>query len=375
VNVDPYVAALIAGFLVALVVTGVLQAVVGRLSAMLPLGGLRGAGGKAPPLGGIALLLGFALAPFVATLVSDRAAEYFTPKRTEFLGFLGATSLVFLTGLVDDWRVLRPWQKLAGQLIAGGAVFAASYQLEAIGLPWGGSVGLGLLALPATLVWVVFFTNALNLIDGKDGLATGVGIFAAAALAAVAANTEHPAVALLFVGLAGAGLGFLPFNLPNASLFLGDSGALVFGFLLSTLAIRGATGVEGEVFIAVPLLAMGFPVLDTVLSAARRILDRRDPFSGDQDHIHHRLDGLGFGPRGALAVLYALSAAFAGAALLTHYVHAFVLEAGVLLGLAALIAIVLGRLGYVVTLWNSATFLSLRGRWTGNKQQATSNKG
>jgi UDP-GlcNAc:undecaprenyl-phosphate/decaprenyl-phosphate GlcNAc-1-phosphate transferase len=363
-NLDPYVAALIAGFAVCLFATFVLQMTALRLPSSFPLAGLRGSFEKAPPLGGIAILAAFAVTPFLAVLLSDKADEYFTPKRTEFLGFLGATSLVFLTGLIDDWRAMRPWQKLLGQLIAGIAVFAAGYQLEAIAFPWGGSLDLGFLALPATLLWVVFFTNAFNLIDGKDGLATGVGVFAAAALAAVAANTNHPAVALLFAGLAGAGLGFLPFNLPKAALFLGDSGALVFGFLLSTLAIRGATGVEGEVFVAVPLLALGFPVLDTLLSAARRLLDRRDPFSGDRDHIHHRLDALDLGPRGSLVVLYTLSAAFAGAALLTHYVASLVVEALVFIGLAGLIALVLGRLGYVVTLWNSDRVLSLRRRLT-----------
>jgi UDP-GlcNAc:undecaprenyl-phosphate GlcNAc-1-phosphate transferase len=362
VDIDPYVAALAAGFIVALSAAGVLGWAAPRLPASLPLGGLRSRPSVAAPLGGIALLLGFTLAPFIAAGLSDKAAEYFNPKRTEFLGFLGATALVFLTGLIDDWRAIKPWQKLAGQLVAGGAVFAAGYQLEAIGLPWGGSFDLGIFALPATLLWVVFFTNALNLIDGKDGLATGVGVLAAAALAAVAANTEHPAVALLFVGLAGAGLGFLPFNLPAASLILGDAGALVFGFLLSTLSIRGATGIEGEVFVAVPLLAMGFPVLDTLLSAARRLLDRRDPFSGDRDHIHHRLEAVAIGPRFSLGVLYALSAAFAVAALLTHYVHALVVEAAVFFGLLALVAFVLGRLGYILTLWNSQRVVSLRRR-------------
>jgi UDP-GlcNAc:undecaprenyl-phosphate GlcNAc-1-phosphate transferase len=360
--VDPYIAALAAGFLVALVSSVALQAGIRRAPTGLPIGDLRGGHGKAPPIGGLALLAGFAVAPFIAAALSERADEYFSPKRTEFLGFLGATALVFLTGLVDDWRAVRPWQKLAGQAVAAVAVFAAGYRLEAIGLPWGGDLELGLLALPLTLLWVLFFTNAINLIDGKDGLATGVAVFAAVALAAVAANTQHPAVALLCVGLAGAGLGFLPFNLPPASMFLGDAGALVFGFVLSALAIRGATGAEESVFVAVPLLAMGFPVLDTVLSVVRRLLDRRDPLSGDVDHIHHRLDALDLGPRGSLAVLYLISGAFAAAALATHYVHSLLVEALIFFGLVALIALILGRLGYVVTLWNSARVVSLRRR-------------
>jgi UDP-GlcNAc:undecaprenyl-phosphate GlcNAc-1-phosphate transferase len=213
-------------------------------------------------------------------------------------------------------------------------------------------------------VWVAFFTNAVNLIDGKDGLATGVAVFAAAAMAAVAANTHHPAVALLFVGLAGAGLGFLPFNLPPASLYLGDGGALVFGFLLATLSIRGATGEANEVFIGVPLLALGFPVLDTLLAAARRLLDRRSPFAGDQDHIHHRLEALNPGPRVSLAVLYVLSAAFGAAALGAHYVESLAAEVAIVLGVIAVIALVLARLGYLVTLWHSERVTSWRRRFS-----------
>ena len=360
-DLDPYIAALACAFVVSLALTAGIEWAAPRLPRSWPLGGLRGDGEKAP-LGGIALFAAFAIAPFLAVLLSDRADEYLTPKCTEFLGYLGAAGLVFLTGLMDDRHAMRPWQKIAGQLVAGTAVFAAGYRFEAVGLPWGVSFELGVLALPVTLAWVVFFTNALNLIDGIDGLATGVGVFAAASLAAVAANTEHTAVALLFVGLAGAGLGFLPFNLPKASLILGDSGALLFGFVLSTLSIRGATGIENEVFVAVPLLAMGFPVLDTLLSAARRLLDRRHPFSRDHDHIHHRIEVLDLGPRVSLGVLYALSGAFAAAALLTHYVASLVVEAAVLVGLIAVVATVLGRLGYLVSMWNSDRVVSLRRR-------------
>ncbi len=359
-DVDPYLSALGAGFLIAFLAAAALSRAIAVLPVGLPLAGLRGDGGRAPPLGGIAFLLAFAVAPFIAAAVSDRAAEYFDPKRGDFAGYLGAVALVFATGLVDDWRAIRPWQKFAGQLVAGVAVYAAGYQLEVIAFPWGGSLDLGSFALPATLVWVVFFTNALNLVDGKDGVATGVGVLAAATIAAVAANTHHPAVALLCVGLAGAGLGFLPFNLPSASLILGDSGALVFGFVLATLSIRGATGIEQSVFVSVPILAMGFPVLDTVLSFARRVLDGRNPFFGDVDHIHHRLEALDLGPRVVLVALYGLSALFAGAALATHYIGSLAAEALIFAGLALVVAIVLGRLGYLVSLWNSRRVLSWR---------------
>ena len=362
---DPYLSVLLAGFVLGLGAAAGLFAIVPRLPASLPLAGLRGGQGRPPPLGGFAVLIAFAVAPFIAAAVSDKAAEYFNPKRTEFLGYLGAVSLVVLTGAIDDWRAVRPWQKLAGQLIAGVAVFAAGFRLEAIGFPWGGAVSLGLLALPATLLWVAFFTNAVNLIDGKDGVATGVSVFAAAAVAAVAADTGHPAVALLCVGIAGAGLGFLPFNLPPASLILGDAGALLLGFVLATLSLRGATGIEGSVFIAVPVLALGFPVLDTLLAAARRLLEGRHPFTGDTDHIHHRLEQLELGPRGVLAALYLLSALFAAAALGTHYVDSVVAEAAIFAGLAVLVALVLGRLGYLVSMWRSPRLAGVRKRVAG----------
>jgi UDP-GlcNAc:undecaprenyl-phosphate GlcNAc-1-phosphate transferase len=356
---DPYLTVLIAGFVLAFGVSVLVNWALPRIPVSWR---LQGDDGRAPQLGGFAILIAFAVAPFIAAAVSDEAAEYFNPKRVEFLGYLGAASLVFVTGVVDDWRAMRPSQKLAGQLIAGVAVFAAGYQFEAIGFPWGGKLELGILALPATLLWVVFFTNALNLIDGKDGVATGVSVLAAAGIAAVAADTGHPAVAILFVGLAGAGLGFLPFNLPSANLILGDSGALLLGFLLATLSIRGATGIEESVFISVPIVALGFPVLDTMLSATRRVLDGRHPFSGDTDHIHHRLEQMNMESRAILLALYALSALFTAAALGTHYADSIEAEIAIFAGLALVITLVLFRLGYLVSMWNSTSLVAVRRR-------------
>jgi UDP-GlcNAc:undecaprenyl-phosphate GlcNAc-1-phosphate transferase len=296
----------------------------------------------------------------VASAISPEAEELFAPKSGRFLGFLGACSLVFLTGLFDDWRVASWQQKLVGQVGAGVAVYAAGYRIEELAFPWGSAIDLGWLAPLATIAWVVFFTNAINLVDGKDGVAVGVSILAAATLAQVASHSEHPTVALLLVAMAGGGLGFLPFNLPPASSILGDSGALLMGFVLGSLSIRGATGVSDAVFISVPIVALGFPILDTVLAAGRRALDRSHPFRGDSDHIHHRLEVLGLGPRGILAVLYGLSVLFSGAAIVLHYVDYFPMEMAVFGALVALVAVVLTRLGYAVSLWNSHSVVWLR---------------
>lgn len=321
-----------------------------------------------PRWGGVAIFLAFAVTPFVVSAFSEKAADIFSPKSGDFLAFLGACALIFAIGFLDDWKVLSWRPKLLAQVAAASAVYAAGYKIDEIGLPWGPEFGLGIAAPVVTVFWVVFFTNAINLVDGRDGVAAGVAILAAVTLAQVAANADHPTVALLLVAVAGAGLGLLPFNLPPASVYLGDSGAYLLGFVLGSLSIRAATGVTDAVFVAVPIVALGFPILDTVLAAVRRALDHRHPMLGDEDHIHHRLEVGGFGPRGLVVVIYAISVFFSGGAILLHYVHVFVFEMAVLVGTALVVAVILTKLGYILSLWNSASVVWLRRRfrWAGN---------
>jgi UDP-GlcNAc:undecaprenyl-phosphate GlcNAc-1-phosphate transferase len=318
--------------------------------------------GERPRWGGVAVFLTFAAVPFLVSAFSEHANDLFAPKSSEFGWFLAACTLVFALGFVDDWKVLDWRPKLVVEVAAASAVYAAGYSIHTLGLPWGPEIDLGPLAPVLTVGWVIFCTNAINLIDGRDGVATGVAVLACATLAQVAASAGHPTVALLLVAAAGAGLGLLPFNLPPASVFLGDSGALLFGFILGALSIRGATGTSDAVFIAVPIVALGFPIADTLLAALRRALDWRHPLLRDEDHIHHRLEVAGFGPRGLLVVIYGVSFAFAGGALLLHHVRVFPLELGVLVGMIAIVVVLLTRLGYLLSLWNSASLVWLRQR-------------
>lgn len=315
-----------------------------------------------PRWGGAAVFLTFALVPFIASALSEEASDLFSPKSGDFLAFLGAGALVFAVGFLDDWKVLSWRPKLLAQVAAASAVYAAGYSIDEVGLPWGPEFALGPMAPVLTVLWVVFFTNAINLIDGRDGVASGVAVLAAATLAAVAADAGHPTVALLLIAAAGAGLGLLPFNLPPASVYLGDSGAYLVGFIVGSLSIRAATGVSDAVFIAVPVVALGFPILDAALAVVRRALDHRHPLLGDEDHIHHRLEVAGFGPRGLLMVIYVVSGLFSGGAILLHYVHVFALEMAVLAGTVLVVAVILTRLGYLLSLWNSASVVWVRRR-------------
>lgn len=315
-----------------------------------------------PRWGGVVFLVTFALTPFIASALSTHASEFFTPKSGNFLGFLAAISLVFLIGFIDDVRLSSPGIRTLVFLAAGTAVYAAGYRIDDVGLPMGPTLHFGIFGLFITLGWLYLIINAINFIDGRDGVALGVAIFAAVTLAAVAGNSSHPTVALLLVALAGAGLGFLPFSLPPASTYVGDSGAYVLGFIIGTLSIRGATGPTDEVFIFVPIVALGYPILDSVLAPVRRMLQLKHPAIGDLDHIHHRLENAGAGPRGLLAIIYTLAAIFSTGAIMLHYIDSTWVEAAVFLTLIATVATILLRLGYVVTMWNSHSVVWLRQR-------------
>jgi UDP-GlcNAc:undecaprenyl-phosphate/decaprenyl-phosphate GlcNAc-1-phosphate transferase len=315
-----------------------------------------------PRWGGVVFLLAFAVTPFVASAVSSQANEIFAPRSGVFLGFLAAISLVFLVGFLDDVRLTSPWTRTFVFVVAAIGVYAAGFRIDSVGLPWGQTVDLGVVGFFVTVLWIYAVTNAINWIDGRDGVALGVAVFAAVTLAVIAANSGHPTVALLLVALAGAGLGFLPFNLPPASSYVGDSGAYVLGFIIGTLSIRGASGPVGDVFIAVPLVALGYPIMDLALATVRRMLQQRHPMIGDEDHIHHRLEATGAGPRGLLVIIFGFAAMFSTAALLLHYIDTVWMELLVLATLVTSITAMLLRLGYIVTIWNSHSVVWLRQR-------------
>jgi len=312
-------------------------------------------------VGGLAIFTAFVLALVLASLVSSDLSDLLASHKGETAGLLGAALMILLLGLLDDLREVNFKIKFLVQIAAACLVFVIGYRIEDVSLPWGATFSLGWAAPLLTILWLVFLTNAINLIDGKDGIAAGVAIIVAVPLAFIAADVDDPLVAAQLAAVAGACAGFLPFNLPVASRLLGDSGALLLGFLLAALAIEGSIGVTGSMFISVPIVALGFPILDTLLAFVRRAANLRHPFVRDLDHIQHRLEQRGLSDREVVLSLYALCILFSGAALTIHYVEATGAEFLSFFAFGAAIAAVLFRLGYASSLWNSAAATSLRG--------------
>lgn len=270
-----------------------------------------------PRLGGIIV---FATALFMMVLLILWDNQVAARTRAELplvLGLAGAAGAVFLIGLYDDLRGARPWQKLLVQCAAAVGLYFTGYRIEILTNPFThGPSHLGWLSLPLTVLWLVAISNAFNLIDGLDGLAAGVGLFATVTLFLLAMLQAQSFVAATTVALAGALFGFLPHNFNPARIYLGDSGALTVGMVLAALSIHSAQKGPVLLTVAIPLMIFGLPLLDASVTTARRFLSGQPLFHRDEEHIHHRLQKIGLTPRGSVLLLYGLAALFALASLL-----------------------------------------------------------
>jgi UDP-GlcNAc:undecaprenyl-phosphate/decaprenyl-phosphate GlcNAc-1-phosphate transferase len=316
-----------------------------------------------PRVGGFSIVTAFIVAPAILALFSEDARTFIRQDGREFYALAACGFVVFLMGARDDFRDIHWRLKFGVQFAAAIALYAAGYRIGEMTLPIGGTVDLGLLDPVITVFWIVAITNALNLIDGRDGVAAGVAFLVAATMSYVAWDLGHELIAMLFAALAGASLGFVPFNLPRARRFLGDSGAYFLGFTIAGLSVAGFVDTTGRVPLYIPLVALGLPVLDAGVAFLRRFLDSRSPFEADQDHFHDRIESLfSLKPLPVALVTYAITVVFCGASLLLHTwykdVGSAVVGSAVLLFAAVLVLV----LGYFRTMWNSVRILNLRGR-------------
>ena len=262
-----------------------------------------------PRLGGVAIFLATGLTLALLQLISRLFHLPLVLDRHLILGIGIPASLIFLVGLLDDFRPVGPYVKLAVQTAAGLLLYGAGFRVVHVTF-WSGQLNQAV-ALGATILWVLWITNAFNLLDGLDGLATGSALFTTLVVFIVSLLTANPLVGVVALALAGSSLGFLPFNFNPASIFLGDCGSLFIGFTLSALSIAGAAKSPTLVALAIPIVASGLPILDTVLSVARRFLSGKPLFGADREHIHHKLLKRGWTQRQAVVALYGVSAGFA----------------------------------------------------------------
>lgn len=269
-----------------------------------------------PTVGGVAVVFAFVVAAAHLQIVARRMGG--ARGLPDFWAPLVVAALVLMAlGLLDDTRGVRPLVKLLVQATVGAGLFFCGFRIVAVSNPFGDSIELGVFALPVTLLWLVGMSNALNLIDGLDGLAAGLSLVSTAGLLLAALVSGRLEVALVAAALAGALLGFLPYNFNPARVFLGDCGSLPVGLVLAAIAVRGSMKSSAAIAISLPLLALALPILDVALAMVRRFVRRKPVFEGDHDHIHHRLVELGLTPRRAVITLYGVAALFTVLALAT----------------------------------------------------------
>jgi UDP-GlcNAc:undecaprenyl-phosphate GlcNAc-1-phosphate transferase len=298
-----------------------------------------------PRLGGIAIVLAF-YAPLVALFFanSDVGHRFYADPRKALGLFVGGLAIAVL-GIYDDLRGSGAAKKFAVQFAVAGFMYAMGFRVDLIANPFGAELQLGLLGLPFTMLWIAGVINAMNLIDGLDGLAGGVALIAVATTFAFSVTRGEPLMILFTATMAGAVLGFLFYNFNPASIFMGDTGSMFLGFVLATTAIQTSQKSSTAVAIVVPIIALGVPIADTLLAMLRRAARGAPMFSADRGHIHHRLLATGLSHRQTVLVLYGASIALGGVALVLSFSNSSQ-ATYVLLALAAVGYLALRRLGF-----------------------------
>lgn len=255
-----------------------------------------------PRIGGLAIIFGFT----VATLC-------FAQPSRQLYGTLAGAAIIAVMGVIDDCKNLPAKLKFVIQIIAAlVVVFAGDIKIDVFTNPnflsdnpyW---VFPEWLSVTLTVIWIVFITNAVNFIDGLDGLAAGVSAIMSISLVFISIRVGEYSIAILGIALMGSCFGFLPFNFNPAKIFMGDTGSTFLGFMLATLSIQGVFKSYAVISFAVPLLILGLPLFDALFAMIRRILRGQSPMTADRGHLHHRLVDMGFSQKQTVFILYAIS--------------------------------------------------------------------
>jgi UDP-GlcNAc:undecaprenyl-phosphate GlcNAc-1-phosphate transferase len=357
-----------------------------KIGAMDAPGGRKVHKTPTPRLGGLAIALSILLSILLINIITPSLFDGIRENTAQNLWIGGCVLGLFLLGLWDDLHSLKPGLKFGVQFIIAGLMYYAGFSISSITNPIGGGIlNVEFIDFPLTLLWIVGITNAFNLIDGLDGLATGIASIAGLTIFAVSALAGQVWTAALAIILVGALLGFLRYNFNPAKIFLGDSGSLVIGFTLSLLAIQSTTKISTGLAVLFPLIVLGLPITDTMVSMLRRflgayLLDRSNLRSGsllhklhsmflpDKSHIHHQLLSLGFTHRNTVLVLYGISAFFAAGALALTQIDQF--EQSVTIAILLVLMLYLGikNLHYrEISVFKNGMMMPVYERWILNR--------
>ncbi len=295
-------AALVVALLIAFISTPVVKSLAQMVGAIdVPKDNRRMHSHPIPRMGGLAIFLGFLL----STLI-------FVPMSTPLRGMLLGGVIIVILGIFDDIYALPALPKLLVQIGAALVAVLHGNVIQVLSNPnllsddpyW----VLGSLAVPLSVIWIVAITNAVNLIDGLDGLAVGVATISSLTMLVIAMLVSESVVALMMAALAGSCIGFMPYNMNPAKIFMGDTGSTFLGFILATVSIQGLFKFYTIISFAVPFLMLGLPLFDTCFAILRRLAKGQSPMAPDRSHVHHRLIDMGFNQKQAVAILYVISA-------------------------------------------------------------------
>ena len=283
-----------------------------------------------PRLGGLAIAFSFVVSALLFYDISNAT-----------LAMIIGALIIVLTGIIDDVYALRPTVKFIPQFIAAGIVVSQGVVVQQINI-FGEWIHFGHFAIPLTVLWIVGLTNAVNWIDGLDGLACGISTISAVSLVVVTILIGDFRIALLFAILAGACIGFLPFNRNPAKIIMGDTGSMFLGFILAVVSIQGVFKTHAVVTFVIPFLILGVPIFDTVFAMFRRMLAGIPPWKADRGHLHHRLIDMGFTTKQSVRILYAVSAllGISSVMLITHQIIYAIVIIAVSLAISALMWII-----------------------------------
>jgi len=294
-----------------------------------------------PRLGGVAVILAVAI-----SLLVGAAVNIYIPRilNTNLMGLLVGSVIIIAVGVWDDTRNVNPFVKLAFQLIAATIAVYMGVQFELASNPLMGEMrdyfDLGILAFPLSVLWIVGLTNAMNLIDGLDGLACGIALVTSVTLFLISVNLGAGEVTYFYIALAGATLGFLRYNRFPAQVFLGDTGSMFLGFSLGCLSTTGFQKSFALSSLMIPMIIFGIPIFDSVVALLRRYMNNKGFATADREHLHHRLLDLGLSQRQTVLFLYFITVllgiiAFAFTVQLNEYAAVIIVVMGALGGLMA----------------------------------------